>query len=892
MDLIKLREVYEKVYRRKNFSFIEGGKEYTNRVVNVTFQYSIKEYNRVRSNVFVKNGWSFSEIDGKFKDCTVIIDGELVAIQTNTMVNRVVSSETLGDYFYVSEIEDNSVQCEHALDNNKSTRMFEYKCKDNIKTVVGVSQVREYLYENGFLCDGVKYIRFKRSAGSSRVGKCLFIDERLYPMMHKWEMCGLKVNDGDPIDLAALEAYIALTSSSIIGTVSIQPENILVINDYESTFKDEVIATRVTEDGRLTSGKEVVDITNSIWDGQSLMDISLFNEYKDKGMLLLRNRFFKSCCFNTNIQQFFADNNITKIEQLNGFTLAKRVEDVKLITTPSSIKYIKFGRLREWLKRIDSSFGVVKNEKRTFYFNGRMVQTHYQLLNSLQMSQSDVDSFLAQSIDYMKRMKKYPAVMRYHLKQMESMPHKFRPMHTKTEITFNLMGLNDKFAETKLYADFRDALIKSYSDNIRRGHICVQGNYSTLLGNPYCMLNESIGSFDGKSELGVGNVHSLRFRFGDRVLCSRSPHICQGNIFLPFNVRCNCIDKYFNLTEEILCINAIDENTLQRLSGADYDSDSLMITDNNILIEAAAKNYDKFLVPTSMVYSSKTQRYYTHQQKADLDIKTSVNKIGEIVNLSQELNSLLWDRISKGATFDDVSSLYQDISTLSVMSGIEIDKSKKEFPIDNASEYRRLKEKYLRIDKNGKTIKPNFFGILSRKKGFYDPKNKNYQFHDTTMDYVQHTMNKRRMPKSPKIQPFSSILKDESCDWKSISYYKINVLIDAVRNYKNTVSSIYLNSSLDDSEKGQMSRSARDACLSLIGNTRLNRSTMFALLKKIDCSENKDIQKTLYDILFSTANHDFYDLLFCSESKIGIAVECIRGEFKIYDYEMTVWNTR
>ncbi len=57
---------------------------------------------------------------------------------------------------------------------------------------------------------------------------------------------------------------------------------------------------------------------------------------REHGMLLLRARFFKSCCFNANIQQWFADNGITDVGQLNGETKAKRIEeDIKLITTPS-----------------------------------------------------------------------------------------------------------------------------------------------------------------------------------------------------------------------------------------------------------------------------------------------------------------------------------------------------------------------------------------------------------------------------------------------------------------------------------------------------------------------------------------------------------------------------
>lgn len=39
--------------------------------------------------------------------------------------------------------------------------------------------LREHFYKNGFNLNGVHYVRYKRSSGSSRQGKCLFINEKL-----------------------------------------------------------------------------------------------------------------------------------------------------------------------------------------------------------------------------------------------------------------------------------------------------------------------------------------------------------------------------------------------------------------------------------------------------------------------------------------------------------------------------------------------------------------------------------------------------------------------------------------------------------------------------------------------------------------------------------------
>jgi len=195
LDLIKLREVYEKVYRRMDFTFSKRGKEYCRRVINVTFKYSVKEFNRFFGNVYIKFGYLPQDIE--LVDNICMKDGELIAVRVDAPVENPISQQDLGDLF--------------EFDNGT------YRLGKTMKVLLTVAQLRERLYQNGFMCDGITFRRFKRSSGSSRIGKCLFIDERLYSRMHHWELCGLKVKEGQEIDLAALEAYIALTPSSIIG---------------------------------------------------------------------------------------------------------------------------------------------------------------------------------------------------------------------------------------------------------------------------------------------------------------------------------------------------------------------------------------------------------------------------------------------------------------------------------------------------------------------------------------------------------------------------------------------------------------------------------------------------------------------------------------------------
>lgn len=546
LDLIKLREVYEKAYRRTDFSFYRGGYEYTKRVINVTFKYSNKPFNKVYKGLYVKFG--YNAVNVEIKDCACVRDGTLVAIKIGEPVEHPLPQDVLGKWFYFDD--------------------GTYHVKDNMPPLNTVAELREDLYANGFMCDGVKYIRYKRSSGSSRVGKCLFIDEKLYRRMHLWEMCGIQVRKGQTVDLAALESYIALTSSSIIDTLEVNADNILVVDDYESHFRDKVVAVR-EKNGWLDAAPEEVEVCNSIWDGQSLMDESLFGQYADKGMVLMRNRFFKSCCFNCNLQQWFADNGVTDVKQLNGFTLAKDIRDVKLVTTPSSIKYLKFGSLEAWLDNLEPLFGVVKYEKPTHFFDGRMVRTHYQLLNTLQMSCTEVSEFLQPSLQYLWKLKSDPAVVRYHIKYPENEGWDRTGLATRNDIVYKMLGINDRFANTRFYREFRKDLTTAFAKELKCGHVLVEGNYSTMVGNPVEMMQQAIGKFAGEPVMLAETVHSVRFPFGEDLLGSRSPHVTCGNILLTKNVEYPEVTRYMNLTEEIVVVNSIGENLLNRLSGAD-----------------------------------------------------------------------------------------------------------------------------------------------------------------------------------------------------------------------------------------------------------------------------------------------------------------------------------
>ena len=210
-------------------------------------------------------------------------------------------------------------------------------------------------------------------------------------------------------------------------------------------------------------------------------------------------------------------------------------------------------------------------------------------------------------------------------------------LNANADIIYRLGKNNIDFKDTEYYSTLAKNIVEQLRSDIKIGRILVRGNYSTLLGNPIEMLQASIGKWNGESQVGIGNIVSTAFE-PKKLLAARAPHICAGNIYLPTNTKNELVERYINLTDNIVVINSIGENTLQRLSGADMDSDVFLLTDNEILIKGAEKNYDKMLVPTTDIEAQKKKLEYTPKNLAKLDHDTAKNLIGQIVNLSQIYN--------------------------------------------------------------------------------------------------------------------------------------------------------------------------------------------------------------------------------------------------------------
>ena len=750
---------------------------------------------------------------------------------------------------------------------------------ENGKTVK-IRQLREYFYENGFYIDGIHYVRYKRSAGSSREGKCLFIDERLYKAMAKWSECGLKPKT----DLASWESYKALSLSSLKGMVNIPLECILFVPDYKSTFTDEVVSVEI-QDGALTAAHKQTEISNDIWDGESLLDESVFRgNYADKHMLLLRNKFFKSCAFRTKLQKWFQDKNIT-LEELKsrGFvTFATDINQIVMVTTPNSLKYLKFAggfterNIRKWIENINDTFGVVKWDKSTRFFHGKMVQSSYQLLNTLGLTETQAAELLKPSIDYISLLRKDVDFMRYHFtdafarEKDDEEPVRPDGLADRADVIFTLMHKCSHFDETELYANFRNDVVKSLKERLKRGHILLNGTNATLFGNGPELLKYIAGE-EIISELHSGQTYCKRFADKTKLLCARSPHITMGNLYSAENNMQGEIWNYFDLGENIVCVNAIEENIQQRLNGCDYDSDTMLLTDDKLLVETAEKYKDLFKVPVCKIETVKKE----NQTLSELDHDTSNNKIGEIVNLSQKLNSIIWDKIHKGESEEKIQEIYGDVCKLAVLSGLEIDKAKCAYDIVNVGkELIALRKKY---DKPS----PVFFQEIDESD-----KEKQYIFYDTAMDYVYAIASKNHFRKGREqfclYRPISEQLAYNLASGNATEYRHKDKIVGIIDDAKAKINRWYMElRTADEQEReviyAQISdiKTERDK---LVNKWLTNENVLMLVLRHYEKNSPSD-----WRIYATLINHPvFSDLLFELYDRFPKIEESESGKYLLY----------
>lgn len=504
-------------------------------------------------------------------------------------------------------------------------------------------EIREDFYQNGVEIeyktlnkDGslkkqerINYMMLYRTPSKAKVGQVMFINQKLYSQAHHWLTMGLgNKMPKNNAKIVELSAYSPLTTSTIINTIHIPVEDILILQDQDSFFKTvanvvkakpyqkskliidqektEINKQKAIEKGHLDSDgnsiykkvfkdtsefenmctvdEEELHVKNTIWDGMGLIEDCIMPEYAN-GMMLLRNHFFKMCGFRGRIQLFFKNwcdkNNLdyNTYEILDMFGVPHKLKDIKVITTNNAIKWLKFRELmgkntseayQYWCNAVNddgSIFGVVKTDHCSKL--GDVQQMSYQMINTLPCSKEDIEDIAKTSIDYVE-------LIKYNNNEFEKFLRKNANEINHYEMMADLYRHNNNFANSSWFRYEKKEIIKGYVNRLRKGKIFIDADNLTICGNPYALLLYSVGE-DYTSdptlnyENGTIQCYTTRFKHNEHLCAFRNPHNSPNNICYLHNVYSDEMNIYFPFGENIIAVNCIKSDIQDRANGMDED---------------------------------------------------------------------------------------------------------------------------------------------------------------------------------------------------------------------------------------------------------------------------------------------------------------------------------
>ena len=563
----------------------------------------------------------------------------------------------------------------------------------------------------------IKYKMLMRSPGKAKEGECIFVRDTLYDVAIKYLTMDLyKEMPEDNAKIVEMSAYMTLVTATAQDYIQIPMNQILIIKDEEVKAGIPVWSVEV-QDGRCVVNRDAKKgVSNILFDGEGLVDESLFQknilQKSMDGFIYCRSHFFKACLFRGNLQQFFKDKlNLSddayerrRVKDMFGNSL--KLKDIKVVTTENAIKWIKFADIMgdsaqeayEYYKRVmeyhGNLFAIVKTGHASKC--GELQRASYQICNSLPISGTEnaVNQTLTKiaqtSIDYCNNLKQdHSAFINYMRQEAND--------YNINNVLIALDEYNDSFKDTKYFREKKAKIISKLKKKMMLGKVLQEGDNLTICGNPIALLLKAIRKnpmedhcFEAKKD--VIQCYTARFKNGEPLAGFRSPHNSPNNIVYLENTYPEELIKYFpNLGRNVIVINGIKTDVQDRLNGMDQDSDSVYVTNQEQIVEAAKVAYAKYPTIVNNIPLEGASTYKNDPESyalMDSKISSAQMSIGYASNLAQMALSYYYDKYYRTNV---KSPELEDIFVIcSVLAQCAIDSAKRIYSVNINTELNKI----------------------------------------------------------------------------------------------------------------------------------------------------------------------------------------------------------
>lgn len=551
----------------------------------------------------------------------------------------------------------------------------------------------------------VEYVFCYRTSSQARVGSCIFCKKEIAEDIKLWMLMGLKFEEDAKIDLTSLLSYASLTASRIEKVITVKANEILVLDDLESTCLRNSISIFTDENKNVKAiNKDNAENKNIIWDGMGLVDKSIFeeNDYSKKGFMLLRQNFFKMCGFNANVQDYFKHFYKDKYDTAtvkDRWGREVKVSDIKVITTDNATKWKKFDDGYEIFERVlerdKNKFGVCKVDHESNY--GLYQRLSYQMLNSLPINKEELKKVAEYSIEYIENLKDNDENFIAHIKSNKNHANNY-------EMILAIYEKCHSIVNTSYFKKFKREEIAKLLTSLRKGKVQAEGDNMTVCGNPLLLLkyatgqldmyieeNELVGYIDDtlpiQEDKRIVSVYCKRFENDKELVAFRNPHNAPNNICVFKNTINEEMDKWMNFNNNVVAINMIENDVQNRANGMDEDSDFMLISDNETLVKAGKEALD-FKTIINDIPKESIEYLYNNKNIAAIDNKLAKGKkaVGTDSNYAQRYLSNMWDAKNNNKDEKEIKEIGDEVCIFSVLAQVAIDNAKRKFDVDLTTE--------------------------------------------------------------------------------------------------------------------------------------------------------------------------------------------------------------
>lgn len=443
----------------------------------------------------------------------------------------------------------------------------------------------------GFKINGYKYKRLLGTNGGIKKSTITYIGEDVFEEIVK------RMDNGrdktKPIIPAKLEAYQALICS---GSIPVTQPRILVVNDCNVSFKEDVIKISDECDGepQLTYQKDYeIDYCEN--DGYGLMspDYSrtinrdLYGEeFEGQTISGINTRYAwtKGMLFTFDFVEFAKRVNHENYMVMDAWGDWRDVRDYDVILTTSMVKlWDSYKDLEHFVECCNENHYQFSVAKTTPHELENVRNSNYQFLQTYDLSDEELYELCKPTIDEIKDVlgcdwRKAIVFAKGMYLNEDNVDYIDNDFIKALMIDERLM--DDPFIVKKLHS-----MIKKRISDAAKGSIKLNGNFAIVSGDIYS-LAQSIFGLPVTGLLKKGEVyHKYWIDKGvDEIALFRAPMTCHNNIRRRSVVHNEEMDFWYQYDTTGIILNSWD-TTCDATNGSDKDGDMFFTTDNKIIVE-------------------------------------------------------------------------------------------------------------------------------------------------------------------------------------------------------------------------------------------------------------------------------------------------------------------